>query len=74
MPAKRPPDHLILENRRKEDKLREAQRLYVTNEFNDLKNEWERWTDKKIMLNNVKQEVSNRMKVFDRDIEERRYR
>jgi len=73
-PSKRPPDYLILENRKKEDALKEAQRLHVVNDFNDLKNEWERWTDKKIVLNNVRREVSNRMKVHDFSIEERRER
>lgn len=42
--------------------------------FSDLKNEWERTTDKKILLNNVRQEVGNRLKAQEFSIEERRER
>ncbi|KAK7115865.1 cilia- and flagella-associated protein 53-like [Littorina saxatilis] len=73
-PNKLPPEYLILESRKKEDALREMMKINLAQGFSDLKNEWERTTDKKILLNNVRQEVGNRLKAQEFSIEERRER
>lgn len=41
-------------------------------ELCDLKNEWERWTDKKILIGSVKREVDKRMRATAFDVEARR--
>ena len=69
-----PPDQLILKNREKEDEIRSRQALTVNQRLCDLKSEWERWTDKKIMLTNINKEVSHRMQTHEFAIEERRER
>lgn len=38
----------------------------------DLKNEWERWTDKKIQLNTVKRRVEGLMQANEFSVEDRR--
>ncbi|XP_076465086.1 cilia- and flagella-associated protein 53-like [Babylonia areolata] len=73
-PNKRPPEYLILESRKKDDYLKEMENQKLYNELCDLKNEWERCTDKKIVLNNVRREVGKRLKDHEFSIEERRER
>lgn len=71
-PNKRPPDYLILERRRQEDTSRKMQEQTMYHELCDLKNEWERWTDKKILIGSVKREVDKRMRATAFDVEARR--
>ena len=42
--------------------------------ISDLKNEWEQWTNKKIVLNRVRREVGHRLKDYEFTVEERRER
>ena len=71
-PNKRPPEHLILERRAKDDKRQLAQDLTKYNKLYDLKNDWERWTDRKIQINTVKRRVDNLMEANKFSIEDRR--
>ena len=73
-PNKRPPEYLILESRKKDDYLKSMQEQRAYNDMCDLKNEWERWTDKKIVLNNVRREVGHHLRNHEFSVEERRER
>ncbi|XP_053406176.1 cilia- and flagella-associated protein 53-like [Mercenaria mercenaria] len=73
-PNKRPPEHLILERRKKEDMLAEYQKNTQYIGLNDLKNEWERWTDRKYKINTCKRKVENMMQTNQFTIEDRRER
>ncbi|WAQ98962.1 CFA53-like protein [Mya arenaria] len=73
-PNKRPPEHLILERRKKEDMLAEYQKNTQYIGVNDLKNEWERWTDRKYKINTCKRKVDSMMKTNQFTIEDRRER
>ncbi|KAK3098560.1 hypothetical protein FSP39_020643 [Pinctada imbricata] len=73
-PNVRPPEYLILERRKKEDMLDNYRKNTQYMEFNDLKNEWERSTDRKIKLNTVKRRVDGLMQVNQFTLEERRQR
>ena len=42
--------------------------------ISDLKNEFEQWTNKKIMLNRIRREVDHRLKDYEFTVEERRER
>ncbi|XP_013385627.1 cilia- and flagella-associated protein 53-like [Lingula anatina] len=69
---KRPPEHLILERRKKEEMREEALHQTKYNEFCDLKNDWERWTDRRIQINTVKRKVAGLMQAEQFGIEDRR--
>lgn len=69
-----PPDYLILKNREKEDSIRERKELEMKQRLTDLKSEWERFTDKKIMLTTLNREVSKRIQTHDFGLEARRER
>lgn len=71
-PNKVPPEYLILERRRQEDILKRNEEQTMYNKLCDLKNEWERWTDKKILIGNVKREVDRRVRGFAFDLEDRK--
>ena len=71
---RRPPEYLILENRKKESKLREMEELSIEQSLSDLKSAWEIQTNKKIMLNRVRREVGNHLKTYECSVEERRER
>ncbi len=71
---KRPPEHLILDRRKNEDQRAQAEELTKYNKLCDLKNDWERWTDRKIQLNTVRRRVDNIMKANQFNIEDRRER
>lgn len=69
-----PPDYLILKNREKEDAIRERQEIENRQNLMDMKSEWERFTDKRIMLTALNREVSKRMQTHEFGLEERRER
>lgn len=71
-PNKRPPEYLILERRKKEDKLDEYTKNTQYLGFNDLKNEWERTTDRKIKLNVTKRKVEGLIQANHFSVEDRR--
>lgn len=73
-PNVRPPEYLILERRKKEDMLDNYRKNTQYMEFNDLKNEWERTTDRKIKLNTVKRKVDGLLLASQFTIEDRRER
>jgi len=73
-PNKRPPEHLILERRRQEDLLNEAQKNTQYIRLNDLKNEWDRWTERKYKINSCKRRVESMMQTNEFTVEERRER
>lgn len=73
-PNKRPPEHLILERRKKEDMLAEYQKNTQYIGLNDLKNEWERWTDRKYKINTCKRKVDQYMQRNLFTVEDRRER
>ncbi|XP_050400644.1 cilia- and flagella-associated protein 53 [Patella vulgata] len=73
-PNTRPPEYLILERRKQEEKLEENQKMTNYMELCDLKNEWERWTDKKIQLNTVKRRLNGMLQANESSIEDRRER
>lgn len=71
-PNKRPPEYLILERRKKEEKLQEYTKNTQYMEFSDLKNEWERTTDRKIKLNSTKRRVDGLIQANHFTVEDRR--
>lgn len=73
-PNVKPPEYLILERRKKEDMLENYRKNTQYMEFNDLKNEWERSTDRKIKLNTVKRKVDSLLLDSQFTIEDRRER
>lgn len=73
-PNKRPPEYLILERRKKEDMLAEHQKNTQYIGANDLKNEWERWTDRKYKINACRRKVDSMMQINQFTIEDRRER
>ena len=73
-PNRRPPEHLILERRKKEDMLAEHTRNTQYIGLNDLKNEWERWTDRKYKINTAKRKVEGLLQTNQFTIEDRRER
>ncbi|XP_071794477.1 cilia- and flagella-associated protein 53-like [Asterias amurensis] len=74
MPSKLPPDHLILERRRHDDAREEAVAATKYNALCDLKNDWERSTDRRIQLNTVKRKVKGLMLEQEFTLEDRRER
>lgn len=73
-PNVKPPEYLILERRKKEDMLENYRKNTQYMEFNDLKNEWERSTDRKIKLNTVKRKLDSLLLDSQFTIEDRRER
>ncbi|OWF34875.1 cilia- and flagella-associated protein 53-like [Mizuhopecten yessoensis] len=73
-PNVRPPEHLILERRKKEEMLQEYKKNTQYMEFNDLKNEWERFTDRKIKINTTMRRVDGLMLANQFNVEDRRER
>lgn len=71
-PNKRPPEHLILERRKKEDMLAEYQKTTKQVGLSDLKNEWERWTDRKHKINLCRRKVDQHMQINQFTVEDRR--
>lgn len=71
---KKPPEHLILDRRKQEDARMKMEELTKYNKLSDLKNDWERWTDRKIQLNTVKKRVSSMLQAHQFSIEDRRER
>lgn len=63
---------MILERRKKEDKLDEYTKNTQYLGFNDLKNEWERTTDRKIKLNVTKRKVEGLIQANHFSVEDRR--
>jgi len=73
-PNKRPPEYLILDRRKQEDQRQQAEELTKYNKLCDLKNDWEKCTDKKIQVNTVKRRVNTLLKANEFSIEDRRER
>lgn len=73
-PNKRPPEQLILDRRHQEDMRQQAEEVTKYNKHCDLKNDWERSTDKRIQLNTVKRRVNSLLQANQFAIEERRDR
>ncbi len=74
MPSKLPPDHLILERRKQDDQREEAVAVTKYNALCDLKNDWEKITDKRIQQNTVRRRVSDLMQQSEFTLEDRRQR
>ncbi|XP_071952788.1 cilia- and flagella-associated protein 53-like [Antedon mediterranea] len=73
-PSKQPTDHLILERRRKDDLREEAESITKYNKLCDLKNDWERITDKRIQNNTVTGRVNCLLQKEEFALEDRRER
>ncbi len=71
-PNKRPPEYLILQRRKEEEARQRHNDMTEYNKTCDLKNEWERWTDKKIQLNTVERRVRGMLQAHEFSIEARR--
>lgn len=65
---------MILDRRKQEEQRQQAEELTKHNKLHDLKNDWERWTDRKIQLNTVKRRVDDLLKANEFGIEDRRER
>ena len=50
----------------------QAEEMTKYNKLYDLKNDWERWTDRKIQLNTVKRRVEGHLKAHEYSLEDRR--
>lgn len=74
MPSKLPPDHLILERRKRDDQREEAEAATKYNALCDLKNDWEKTTDRRIQSNTVKRRVRSLMQQEEFSLEDRRQR
>lgn len=74
MPSKLPPDHLILERRKQDDQREEAVAVTKYNALCDLKNDWEKITDKRIHQNTVRTRVTGLMQTSEFTLEDRRQR
>ena len=71
-PNKRPPDYLILQRRKEEEQRQNALNMTDYNKTNDLKNEWERVTDRKIQSNTVQRRMKNMLQSHEFAVEARR--
>ncbi len=69
---KQPPEHLILDHRRQEDQRQKVEELTRSYKLCDLKNDWERCTDRKILNNTVKKRVRKMLNFHESSIQERR--
>ena len=74
MPNSRPPDHHILEQRKKDENIREQEREEKRMKLFNLKNDWVQATDKKIEINVVKKKVEGLMQAQRFAVEDRRDR
>ncbi|XP_039257804.1 cilia- and flagella-associated protein 53-like [Styela clava] len=74
MPSKNLPEHLILERRKREDLREEAIQITKYNKMFDLKNDWERVTDRSIQKNTVQRRVKDVLEQDAIKLEERRIR
>ena len=68
------PDQLILKNRKKEEKLHEMRQLTLKQRYADSKNEWERQSDNRAMIDSISKEVNSRLMDFHFNLETRRER
>lgn len=68
------PEQLILDRRRQEEMREQAEQMTKHNKFSDIKNDWEKWTDRKIELNTVKRKVQSLLQANQFAVEERRER
>nr|XP_004226085.1 cilia- and flagella-associated protein 53 [Ciona intestinalis] len=72
MPSSKLPEHLLLERRRQEDLREEAILITKYNKMFDLKNDWERITDRSIQKNTVQRRVKDLMEQRKLELDERR--
>jgi len=71
-PSKRPPEHLILERRKQDDKLAESVRQTEDLLATDIKLRWENSTTNKIHHNTVQRRLDCRLRGRQLELEERR--
>lgn len=74
MPSKQPPDHLILERRKRDDMREEAEAVTKYNALCDLKNDWEQITDRRIQQNTIKRRVKGLLQNEEFALEDRKQR
>ncbi|XP_076801276.1 cilia- and flagella-associated protein 53-like isoform X1 [Clavelina lepadiformis] len=74
MPSAKLPEHILLERRKQEDLREEAIQITKYNKMFDLKNDWERTTDKSIQKNTVQRRVRDLMEQSKLHLDERRQR
>ena len=67
-------DYLIMERRRLEERRQDAEEMLELYNCNDLKNEWEKNTDRKIQHNMVKRKVQGLLQAKEFSVDERRER
>ena len=63
-----------MEARRKAALREQQEKLIKQENINQLKNDWERYTDNKILQNKVKRRVHDQLKTHSFDLEDRRER
>ena len=71
---KQAPEQLILDRRKHDDMIKENENLMKYNRQCDLKNDWERQTDKRIQQNTIKRKVQGLLQANDNHLEDRRDR
>lgn len=73
-PGRQPPDKLLIERRMKEDQLQLAQELAKQTKIQDLRNDWERSTDRKLQANAIRRRVQTLLHETEFSLEARRER
>ncbi|XP_075049846.1 cilia- and flagella-associated protein 53 [Mixophyes fleayi] len=73
-PSRRPNDYISLERRRQDDLRDQMLTFTKQNDFDYMKNKWERLTDHKLLHNTVQRKVNETMEEYRIHIEERRDR
>ncbi|XP_043934187.1 cilia- and flagella-associated protein 53 [Protopterus annectens] len=73
-PSSRPADYLILERRRQEQAREQVFAFTAYQKLCDLKNTWEKYTDRQIMKATIERRVNDAMEQYRQGIEERRKR
>lgn len=63
-----------MERKKQEDAREEMLKQTMIYQLNDLKTEWERNSDRRLMLKNINREVDNRLKINEFTVEDRRER
>ena len=72
--GRQPPDKLLLERRAREDEMMAAAELAKMKKMQDLRNDWERSTDRRIQANVVRRRVQSLLDENDVALEARRAR
>jgi len=74
MPGRQPSDKLLIERRMKEDQLAAAQELAKLTKMQDMRNDWEKSTDRKLQANAVRRRVRSLLHETELSLEARRQR